>query len=162
MIAPDSRASPPGFPPPRSLPAGATASDVSERVLVVPRSSTETEGTRRLDESREVRGRGCESRDTRQDSSLEAIDIKRNVIIHLATAVCMCTASPAHAHHSHGMFYDPCKSLTLEGRIERIEWKDPHILLDLKLDDGRTFHGEWISLREATTRRATGPAPEAL
>ena len=88
--------------------------------------------------------------------------MKRNVIIHLATAICICTASSAHAHHSHGMFYDPCKSLALEGRIERIEWKDPHILLDLKLDDGTTFHGEWISQREATTRRGAGPAQEAL
>ena len=88
--------------------------------------------------------------------------MKRIVIIYLATAICICAASSAHAHHSHGMFYDPCKSLTLEGRIERIEWKDPHILLDLKLDDGTTFHGEWISLREVTTRSSTGPAREAL
>ena len=94
----------------------------------------------------------------------EGKDMTRNLAIQLAiTAFCICTAaSSARAHHSHGMFYDPCKSLTLQGRIERIEWKAPHILIDLKLDDGTTFHAEWISLQEVTTRRGVGPAQEAL
>jgi hypothetical protein len=94
----------------------------------------------------------------------EATEMTRNLAIQLATTVlCICTVvSSARAHHSHGMFYDPCKSLTLQGRIERIEWKAPHILLDLKLDDGTTFHAEWISLQAVTTRRSAGLAQEAL
>jgi hypothetical protein len=72
----------------------------------------------------------------------------RNRVIQLAaTAFCICTAaSSVRAHHSHGMFYDPCKRLTLEGRVDRVEWKDPHILFDLELDDGTTYHAEWIGL----------------
>src|SRR4051812_32843315 len=80
-----------------------------------------------------------------------------------ATALVICVgASSSLAHHSHQTFYDPCKPVTIEGRIESIEWKDPHILLDLDLDDGRTYHAEWISLREVTTRRSIGPAQTAL
>jgi len=30
-------------------------------------------------------------------------------------------ASSAHAHHSHGMFYDACTSVTIEGRVESIQ-----------------------------------------
>jgi len=32
----------------------------------------------------------------------------------------------------HGMFYDACTSVTIEGRVESIQWKNPHILIDLK------------------------------
>jgi hypothetical protein len=43
-------------------------------------------------------------------------------------------ATLAHAHHSHPYFYDECKSITVEGRVERVEFKDPHT---------------WISIRRA-------------
>jgi hypothetical protein len=79
----------------------------------------------------------------------------------MALAACV-AATSAFAHHSHQMFYDPCKPVTIEGLIESIQWKDPHILLDLKLDDGRTYHAEWISLREVTARRDIGPAQTVL
>ena len=90
--------------------------------------------------------------------------MRRHLTIQLLTAaVCACAAVPeARGHHSHATFYDPCKGLTLQGRIERIEWKTPHILFDLKLDDGATFHAEWISMREVTNRLGARPAQEAL
>jgi hypothetical protein len=47
-------------------------------------------------------------------------------------------------------------------RTRCFQWKDPHILLDLSLDDGRTYHAEWISLREVTTRGSIGPAQTVL
>src|SRR5947207_14706054 len=78
-----------------------------------------------------------------------------------ALAICV-AASSALAHHSHLTFYDPCKPVTIEGWIESMQWKDPHIQLDLKLDDGRTYHAEWISLREVTTRGSIGPAQTVL
>ena len=81
----------------------------------------------------------------------------------VAIALCICAAtSSARAHHSHARFYDACKPVTIEGQVDSVQWKDPHILLDLKLDDGRTYHAEWISLREVTTRPGTGPAQGAL
>ena len=90
--------------------------------------------------------------------------MKRHPMIQPAvTALVICVAaSSSLAHHSHQTFYDPCKPVTIEGRIESIQWKDPHILLDLKLDDGRTYHAEWISLREVTTRGSIGPAQTVL
>jgi len=79
------------------------------------------------------------------------------------TALVICVAATsALAHHSHLTFYDPCKPVTIEGRIESMQWKDPHIQLDLKLDDGRTYHAEWISLREVTNRASIGPAQTVL
>ena len=64
--------------------------------------------------------------------------MKRNVVIHLATAICICTASAAQAHHSHPFFYDQCKRVTIEGRVESAQWKNPHVLIVLKMDDGTT------------------------
>ena len=91
-------------------------------------------------------------------------DMTRHRVIQLAaTALCVCAAaSVARAHHSHATFYDACKPMTIEGRIDSIQWKDPHTLLDIKGDDGSIFHAEWISLREVTTRAKTGPAQQAL
>jgi hypothetical protein len=95
---------------------------------------------------------------------VEATDMKRNLAIQLAaTALCIGAAtSSARAHHSHAMFYDPCKSLTLEGRVESVQWKDPHILFDLKLDDGTTYHAEWMGLRGVENHGGVGPAQDAL
>ena len=89
--------------------------------------------------------------------------MKRLFAIPLAAAIGLCTAAfPAHAHHSHPIFYDQCKTVTVEGRVERVEWKDPHTQIYLTLDDGTTFRVEWTSLRELTNNGIAGPAKEAL
>ena len=89
--------------------------------------------------------------------------MKRIVVISLVAAIGLCTAAlPAHAHHSHPIFYDQCKTVTVEGRVERVQWKDPHTLIDLTMDDGTTYHVEWTSLRNLTSTGVTGPAQEAL
>ena len=88
--------------------------------------------------------------------------MKRNVMIHLATAVCICTASSAHAHHSHPLFYDQCRTVTIEGRIESAQWKNPHVLITLEMDDGKTYTAEWTSLQGLANSGVTGPAQAAL
>jgi hypothetical protein len=88
--------------------------------------------------------------------------MKRNIVNYLATAICICIASSAQAHHSHPLFYDQSKKVTIEGRVESAEWKNPHILIVLKLDDGTTYTAEWTSLQVLTTRGVTGPAQAAL
>ncbi len=93
-------------------------------------------GPRRARRAASDRGRCCESCDNRRDSSLEVVDMKRNVVIHRAMAICMCSASSADAHHSHPLFYDQCKKVTIEGRVESAQWKNPHVLIVLKMDDG--------------------------
>jgi hypothetical protein len=71
-------------------------------------------------------------------------------------------ASSAYAHHSHPYFYDECKPVTIEGRVERVEFKDPHSLIFLKLDDGTVYTVDWAPQSRLTSQRVIGPAKEAL
>lgn len=52
-------------------------------------------------------------------------------------------ALAALGHHSHPVFYDQCASVTIEGRIDTVQWKNPHSLLDLTTDDGKSYRAEW-------------------
>ena len=80
-----------------------------------------------------------------------------------AVILCMAAlAASADAHHSHPYFYDECKSVTIEGRIERVEFKDPHTLVFLRLDDGTAYTVDWAPLSRLTNERVIGPAKEAL
>ena len=79
------------------------------------------------------------------------------VIVYVATL-----ASSAYAHHSHPYFYDECKSITIEGRVERVEFKDPHTWIVLRLDDGTAYTVDWAGLSQLTNTRIIGPAKEAL
>ena len=89
--------------------------------------------------------------------------MKRNIVIHLATAIGLCTAaSSAYAHHSHPYFYDQCKSITIEGRVESVQWKDPHTLIVLRLDDGTAYTVDWNPLSRLTNNGIIGPAKAAL
>ena len=88
--------------------------------------------------------------------------MKRNVMICLATAICICTAASAYAHHSHPLFYDQCKRLTIEGQVESVQWKNPHVLIVVKMDDGTTYTAELTSLQGLTNSGVAGPAQAAL
>src|SRR5262245_33180591 len=88
--------------------------------------------------------------------------MKPNVMTHLATAVWMCMASAAHAHHSHPYFYDSCKSITIEGRVESVQWKDPHSLIVVRLEDGSAYTVDWNSLNALTRDGVIGPAKAAV
>jgi hypothetical protein len=71
-------------------------------------------------------------------------------------------ASSGYAHHSHPYFYDECKSITIEGRVERVEFKDPHTWIVLRLDDGTAYTVDWAPQSRLTNTRVIGPAKEAL
>jgi hypothetical protein len=80
-----------------------------------------------------------------------------------ATVVCICAAaSSAYAHHSHGMFYDICTSVTIDGTIDAVQWKNPHILIDFKTNDGTAFRAEWTSPQVLTNMGVAAPGQEAL
>lgn len=51
--------------------------------------------------------------------------------------------APANAHHSFAE-YDRCRSVTIEGEIERISWVNPHVVFTVKVDDTRSFLVQWL------------------
>jgi uncharacterized protein DUF6152 len=45
--------------------------------------------------------------------------------------VLVAAAAPLDAHHSFAAIYDQSKPLHLEGRVENIEWTNPHVMMTL-------------------------------
>ena len=87
----------------------------------------------------------------------------RQKLVMLAEILYIATlASSAYAHHSHPYFYDECKSITIEGRVEMVEFKDPHTRIVLRLDDGTAYVVDWAPLSRLTNNHVIGPAKEAL
>ena len=86
--------------------------------------------------------------------------MKRLII--LAVTIIATAGSSASAHHSHPYFYDQCKSITVEGAVESVQWKNPHTLIVVKLDDGTSYTVDWAGLTGLTNNRIIGPAKEAL
>lgn len=66
------------------------------------------------------------------------------------------------AHHSHPYFYDECNSVTIEGRVERVEFKAPHSVIVVRLDDGTAYVVDWAPQWRLTETGVIGPAKEAL
>jgi hypothetical protein len=71
--------------------------------------------------------------------------MRRAVLIAAVLAVVIGARVPASAHHSHPAFYDACTTLTIEGNIESVQWKNPHVLIDLAANDGKLYRAEWTS-----------------
>jgi hypothetical protein len=66
----------------------------------------------------------------------------------------------AHAHHSH--FYDECTRISIEGRVERVEFKNPHNLFVLRLDDGTAYDIDWVNVTRLTSAGIIGAAKDAV
>jgi hypothetical protein len=60
------------------------------------------------------------------------------------------------------VFFDQCKITTIEGRVERVQWKDPHTVILVRLDDGTAYTIDWNSLNALTRDRVIEPAQAAL
>jgi hypothetical protein len=87
----------------------------------------------------------------------------RQTLVRLAVILYTATlASSAFAHHSHPYFYDECKSIAIEGRVERVEFKDPHTQIVLRLDDGTAYVVDWAPASRLSNNRVIGPAKEAM
>ena len=48
------------------------------------------------------------------------------------------------------------------GESNRVEFKDPHTWIVLRLDDGTAYTVDWAPLSRLTNERVIGPAKEAL
>jgi hypothetical protein len=75
--------------------------------------------------------------------------MRRISAIHLAAVLgfVAVTAPPAGAHHAYATFFDMCTSRTIEGSLERVEWKSPHVWLYVATDAGPSYRAEWTSPR---------------
>jgi hypothetical protein len=78
----------------------------------------------------------------------------------LALMLSIALGSSASAHHGH--FYDECKSIAIEGRVERVEFKNPHDLIVLRLDDGTAYSVDWVSVTRLTSAGIIGAAKAAV
>jgi hypothetical protein len=65
----------------------------------------------------------------------------------------------ALAHHSHPTFYDACTILTIEERVDTVQWKNPHVLIDLTANDGKAYRAEWTSAGILEQKAVKPPAP---
>jgi hypothetical protein len=88
--------------------------------------------------------------------------MRRPAVILAATISLVTTASSARAHHSHPRFYDQCKSITIEGRIDSVVFKDPHSIIVLRTDDGTAYTVDWAGLRGLTRNGVLDPAKQEL
>ena len=81
----------------------------------------------------------------------------------LVTAISFATAtSPGLAHHNHLYFYDQCRSVTIEGRVDSVQFTDPHARIVLRLDDGTTYTVDWMTPNNLRRGLILEPARKAL
>ena len=59
-------------------------------------------------------------------------------------AVVIMWGTPAIAHHSNPLYFDMSQAVTLEGRVLRVEWINPHILLFLESKNDKGELETWI------------------
>ncbi len=86
----------------------------------------------------------------------------RRIVSSLVTAGCLFAVTPLWAHHSHPYFYDQCRALTIEGRVDRVQWIDPHTLITLTRDDGTVYIVDWNAVNSLKGSGLIGPAQAAL
>lgn len=68
-------------------------------------------------------------------------------------------AAPAFAHHSYAEF-DRGKTVTITGELQKIDWRNPHIVLTVKTKDAGTYQVFWLS--SSWLRRYSGAMRENL
>ena len=51
---------------------------------------------------------------------------------------------PAIAHHSNPLYFDMSNPITLEGKVLRLEWINPHILLYLESKNEKGVLETWV------------------
>src|SRR5262245_35229224 len=55
-----------------------------------------------------------------------------------AFAALSCAAVPAIAHHSFAAEYDGWKRVTLNGKVTKVEWMNPHAFFYIDVKDDKT------------------------
>jgi Family of unknown function (DUF6152) len=55
-------------------------------------------------------------------------------------------ASPTAAHHPPR--FERCKSVAITGRIESVNWANPHVVVSIKSDDGTIHQALWLNVQQ--------------
>ena len=88
--------------------------------------------------------------------------MKRGLGILAAALYLALTASSALAHHNHLYYYDQCKSVTIEGRVDSVQFTGPHAKIVIRLDDGTTYTVDWMTPNNLRRNGILEPATKAL
>jgi hypothetical protein len=88
--------------------------------------------------------------------------MKRGLGILAAALSLAMSASSALAHHNHLAYYDQCKSVTIEGRVDSFEFTGPHARIVIRLDDGATYTVDWMTPNNLRRNLILEPAQKAL
>jgi hypothetical protein len=68
----------------------------------------------------------------------------RRSVAGLVFVLAICTADwPVTAHHSFAAQYDRDKPVTLQGRVTRLEWMNPHIYFYMDVTDAAGVTANW-------------------
>ena len=60
----------------------------------------------------------------------------RGVYLNLVVFILMLGSSLTLAHHGIATKFDPAKTLTVKGRVARVDWSFPHVHIFLLVTDG--------------------------
>ena len=65
----------------------------------------------------------------------------------VAALISASVSPPVSAHHSY-MYtaFDQCQSTSIEGEIERVSWKAPHVWFTVRTGDSTVYEVEWVGL----------------
>ena len=85
-----------------------------------------------------------------------------------ASSVALMAAAQLFAHHSFAAEFDGNKRVTLKGTVTKVDWRNPHIYVYLKVKDDRGGVTEWaceggppnVLLREGWTRNSVKEGDE--
>src|SRR4030095_4137054 len=72
-------------------------------------------------------------------------------------AVLVALGVPRMAHHSTPLYFDMSNPITLEGKVQRVEWINPHVLLYLESKNEKGELETWV-LQGASLNTATRQA----
>ena len=64
-------------------------------------------------------------------------------VIRLLTAAFLLSGGPVSAHHSFAAVYDQSKLLQIDGVVQRVEWRNPHVVIALKAKDATGAEVQW-------------------
>ena len=65
-------------------------------------------------------------------------------VIRILTAVAfLLSVVPVSAHHSFAAVYDQSKPLRVDGIVQRVDWRNPHVTITLKAKDAAGAEVQW-------------------